>query len=210
MLLQTLAFAVSYLLLVKLVSTAYDVDSYMLFLLRHCLHRDTSVGAEWDSQSACALQHTTAFIVGPHADMHWCVQRKWAVATESAFLERKEPDRLVHASIIDPKDIVVCTKGSGEDWLLGAGSFGTVSDCLCLLPAHVCLCPTRLCCLLPAVALHLLASSAASCNTLANLVPPMTSVYRLAWHSLMLTCITLHSQFAHVYLPQHLCLFTCC
>ena len=67
--------------------------------------------------------------------MYWCMQRKLAAATKGASLERKEPDRLVQAAIIDPNDIIMCKRGSGEDWLLGAGSFGTVSTCLCPLPA---------------------------------------------------------------------------
>ena len=63
------------------------------------------------------------------------MQRQLAAATKGASLERKEPERLVQAAIIDPNDIVMCKRGSGEDWLLGAGSFGTVSTCLCPLPA---------------------------------------------------------------------------
>lgn len=63
--------------------------------------------------------------------------------------ENTQPERLVHASIIDPRDIRVRKRANGQDWLLGAGSFGTVSPNLCVVPTlahlrmhtlHMCLC----------------------------------------------------------------------
>ncbi|KAL3150426.1 hypothetical protein ABBQ32_000262 [Trebouxia sp. C0010 RCD-2024] len=36
------------------------------------------------------------------------------------------PEKLVHASIISSKDVKLCKRPNGEDWLLGRGSYGTV------------------------------------------------------------------------------------
>ena len=48
-----------------------------------------------------------------------------------------EPERLVHAAIVDVNDIQKCHRENGEDWLLGTGSYGMVSPTACLGP--VCL-----------------------------------------------------------------------
>ena len=41
--------------------------------------------------------------------------------------ESRAPPRLVHASIIELDEIEICKLASGEDWLLGMGSYGRVS-----------------------------------------------------------------------------------
>lgn len=41
--------------------------------------------------------------------------------------ESRAPSRLVHASIIDLDEIEICKLATGEDWLLGMGSYGMVS-----------------------------------------------------------------------------------
>ena len=51
-----------------------------------------------------------------------------------AEAKREEPARLVHADIIDLDDIKMCKRSSGEDWLLGRGSYGMVSPALHLCP----------------------------------------------------------------------------
>ena len=61
------------------------------------------------------------------------MQREMAVFMKGTGAGQQEPQRLVHASIIDPRDIRIC-KRDGKDWELGAGSFGTVSPGLCVVP----------------------------------------------------------------------------
>lgn len=41
--------------------------------------------------------------------------------------EHHAPQRLVHASIIDPNEVQICKQAGGDDWLLGMGSYGMVS-----------------------------------------------------------------------------------
>ena len=58
-----------------------------------------------------------------------------------AEAKREEPARLVHADIIDLDDIKMCKRSSGEDWLLGRGSYGMVSPALYLgLPMALVFC----------------------------------------------------------------------
>ena len=49
-----------------------------------------------------------------------------------ADAKRNEPERLVHADIIDLDDIKMCKRDDGEDWLLGRGSYGMVGPALYL------------------------------------------------------------------------------
>ena len=72
------------------------------------------------------------------------MQRQIAVATKATDAGPEEPERLVRAAVIDPRDIRVYKRANGDDWLLGSGSFGTVSPSLCVVPTLVWL--TCLCC----------------------------------------------------------------
>lgn len=47
--------------------------------------------------------------------------------TEGVEQAGGEPVRLVHAAIIHPHQIQICKRPNGNDWVLGAGSFGMVS-----------------------------------------------------------------------------------
>ena len=62
---------------------------------------------------------------------HWCMQEKLAVPNDGTHAE---PEKLVHASVINPRKIRVCRKPNGEEWLLGKGSFGTVHPSVCIPP----------------------------------------------------------------------------
>lgn len=51
------------------------------------------------------------------------------VGVPSNLMQRGMP--LAHAWDLDPSEIAVCKRPDGSDWLLGTGSFGQVSLCLC-------------------------------------------------------------------------------
>lgn len=77
----------------------------------------------------------------------WCVQNKLSELSRVEDMNTV-PEKLVHASIISSKDVKLCKRPNGEDWLLGRGSYGTVSHRRHYLPtlspslpfACVCLC----------------------------------------------------------------------
>lgn len=75
-----------------------------------------------------------------------------AVAFKGKFAENTQPERLVHAAIIDPNDIHVCKTANGKDWLLGSGSYGMVSPIFCYtFPCPLVLVHLLMCLCLPAV-----------------------------------------------------------
>lgn len=65
----------------------------------------------------------------PHADVHYVLDSDSGSKSGlelGAVTERKAQTRIVHASIIDKDEIDICKSASGEDWLLGMGSYGMV------------------------------------------------------------------------------------
>ena len=70
----------------------------------------------------------------PHADVHYVLESDSGSKSGlelGAVTERKAQTRIVHASIIDKDEIDICKSASGEDWLLGMGSYGMVRHDAC-------------------------------------------------------------------------------
>ncbi|DBA79257.1 TPA: hypothetical protein ACH3X1_009071 [Trebouxia sp. C0004] len=65
----------------------------------------------------------------PHANVQYALDSdsgsKSGLAL-GAVAERKAHTKIVHASIINKDEIDICKSASGEDWLLGMGSYGMV------------------------------------------------------------------------------------
>ena len=81
-------------------------------------------------QSALVVHPPPTSPVPPPAQPHSCMDNQ----------SEAEPERLVHAAIIDVGAIQMCRRENGEDWQLGMGSYGEVSPISALEPL-VCLCP---------------------------------------------------------------------
>ena len=75
----------------------------------------------------------------PHADVHYVLDSDSGSKSGlelGAVTERKAQTRIVHASIIDKDEIDICKSASGEDWLLGMGSYGMVRHDACNYQMH--------------------------------------------------------------------------
>ena len=51
-----------------------------------------------------------------------------AEETDSGKVELKALDAKLHGWDVDPDEIQICTRDDGSEWVLGAGTFGAVSD----------------------------------------------------------------------------------
>lgn len=78
----------------------------------------------------------------PNPFQSWLEAEPWIQPVPSADqmtsdqvtdVEPSAPVGLVQASVIDLDDIQVCKRETGEDWLLGRGSYGAVSPAPCFL-----------------------------------------------------------------------------